>query len=442
MPPDERDRQFERALQRHLGERSADATCPDAEILAAYHERTLSVEEMAQWKEHIAACTRCQGMMALLEDTNSVPLHEWEQKNVPAHPETTLDRPRMMLEQSVAALTTTAAASQVTATSIQSAASRPKWKWIVPAGALAAGLLIYVGVRETRMKPGIAPIQVAENGNRKMQSAPTAAPVPEGNETDSLSQSLRGDSLGKAAVPAKKGVTVERSNVSSQTPRMPSAGAKASPAPAATVDVHHEIADGGLIVGTPKPAAPPLSALRAADSTGSVAMQERTTAVIRPAQSPASEAASELAAGASAKSKAAPAQAGNYMRMAKMAAEDRRYIVVSGGRVIWRLGAGGKIENSIDIGKSWVQQASGVASELMTGSAPSEKVCWIVGMAGTVLLTTDGGAHWKRITPPVEEDLTGVRAQDAQRATVWAAQSHKSFETTDGGTTWTPAANE
>src|SRR5450755_2798268 len=82
MPSDERDRQFERALQRHLRASSADAACPDAEILAAYHERTLSPEEVAQWKEHIVACSRCQETLALVEETSPVALHEWEEKGV------------------------------------------------------------------------------------------------------------------------------------------------------------------------------------------------------------------------------------------------------------------------------------------------------------------------------------------------------------------------
>ncbi len=71
MPADERDQQFERALQRQMRSGSPDAVCPDAETLAAYHERTLSLEEMAQWKEHIAGCTCCQETLTLLEETNA-----------------------------------------------------------------------------------------------------------------------------------------------------------------------------------------------------------------------------------------------------------------------------------------------------------------------------------------------------------------------------------
>jgi len=72
MPTDDRDRQLERALARHLSNASPDRSCPDAEILAAYHERSLSLEEMGQWKEHIAGCARCQEALALIEESESV----------------------------------------------------------------------------------------------------------------------------------------------------------------------------------------------------------------------------------------------------------------------------------------------------------------------------------------------------------------------------------
>jgi photosystem II stability/assembly factor-like uncharacterized protein len=71
---------------------------------------------------------------------------------------------------------------------------------------------------------------------------------------------------------------------------------------------------------------------------------------------------------------------------------------------------------------------------LLSGSAPSDKVCWIVGRGGTLLRTTDGGAHWQKIRPPSQEDLRDVFAVDARQATVSAGNAK--FQTTDGGITW------
>src|SRR5260221_361031 len=67
MAFDDRDPKFERALAQHLRGGAAQATCPDAETLAAYHERNLSIDEMARWKEHISACEACQEALALVK---------------------------------------------------------------------------------------------------------------------------------------------------------------------------------------------------------------------------------------------------------------------------------------------------------------------------------------------------------------------------------------
>src|SRR5450631_1034764 len=86
MGHDDRERNFEKALQRHLrhgAARDAGAAansqaepalpaCPDPAMLAAFHERMLSNEEMDVAKVHIAACSRCQEILAHLEATDEV----------------------------------------------------------------------------------------------------------------------------------------------------------------------------------------------------------------------------------------------------------------------------------------------------------------------------------------------------------------------------------
>lgn len=117
----------------------------------------------------------------------------------------------------------------------------------------------------------------------------------------------------------------------------------------------------------------------------------------------------------------------------------------SGGVIIfapepyaWRVWPHGKIEFSIDSGHTWDKQNSGVIADLTAGSAPSHKVCWVVGKAGTILLTTDRGKHWKTLASPTTEDLEGVNAEDAKRASVWTTSHKHSFATNDGGATWAP----
>jgi len=108
--------------------------------------------------------------------------------------------------------------------------------------------------------------------------------------------------------------------------------------------------------------------------------------------------------------------------------------------VQWRLGAAGIIEHSSDAGATWSLQTSGTISDLLAGSAVSDQVCWIVGRAGTILRTTDGGAHWMKVRPPIVDDFASVFAVDARQATVSPAKG--TYQTTDGGTTWSKLAAE
>jgi photosystem II stability/assembly factor-like uncharacterized protein len=102
----------------------------------------------------------------------------------------------------------------------------------------------------------------------------------------------------------------------------------------------------------------------------------------------------------------------------------------------WRSVTPGSILYSVDSGVNWRPSSSGTAAALHAGSAPSRNVCWLVGQAGTVLLTTDG-QNWQVRPFPERLDLTAVSATDARNATVTAADRRR-FATTDGGATWSP----
>jgi hypothetical protein len=101
----------------------------------------------------------------------------------------------------------------------------------------------------------------------------------------------------------------------------------------------------------------------------------------------------------------------------------------------WRVGVRGFAQRSTDGGATWETLTTGVTSDLTAASAPGESVTWIVGRAGTVLLTTDG-REFRRITFPDSADLVTVRATDARSAIVTTADGRQ-FRTADGGMTWT-----
>ena len=104
------------------------------------------------------------------------------------------------------------------------------------------------------------------------------------------------------------------------------------------------------------------------------------------------------------------------------------------GSVAWQFGIGGAIMRSANSG-AWVAQHSGVTTDLLAASAPSNDVCWMVGKSGTIVLTLDGGANWQLVKPPSRDNFTAISSTDSNNAIVIAANGQR-FTTHDGGVTW------
>jgi|GEM_PF-2479769 hypothetical protein len=175
MALEERERDFEKALGRQLrADAASGLDCPDAETLAAYHERMLSTEEMASLKSHIAACPSCQEILATLEVTEAIPIEAKDSERVLA------DKAKGLLS-SVHATPIFSTSARNAAPGAKSSSvrelSKPKLylRWAVPAGAIAAGLLIWVAMNESWKTQKLAtkqqPIEIAENQDLR-QSAP------------------------------------------------------------------------------------------------------------------------------------------------------------------------------------------------------------------------------------------------------------------------------
>src|SRR5687768_671825 len=61
-----RDTSIERMLERTLGIDPTGNACPDAEVLAAWTDRTLRGAEQASVESHVADCARCQTHLATM----------------------------------------------------------------------------------------------------------------------------------------------------------------------------------------------------------------------------------------------------------------------------------------------------------------------------------------------------------------------------------------
>ena len=487
MPHDDRDRTFEKALARHLRSSSSSGTegaasagaplesCPDAEILAAYHERTLSSGELIFWKSHVVSCSHCQFVLAHLVATDKIALDVPPAKDPLLAGERTLSRkPRDHHSR------------------FSNGEKRPpSWRWVllIPAGAIAAGLVAYISlqpprsshtspsssveVAENRPSPAISPsaktaptlpgeakekdqsaaptggaITGAASSNRNespkalqdkaqlIQQAPnrSSANAPQGPSVSMQKQQQQQLAPRLAAGASGDTQALDKKKLEAQAPaRTPQNGRlAASPAPPPPPPTPQEqpgfVADGSLAAPSAEKVSPPAPALNAAApraksvNTDTVASTAETVEISSGAQSAASQADSRA-----------------MLRAAAL--QNPHVFVAPDGKHLWRLGSAGSLERSNDEGLKWSPQSSGVNADLLAGSAPSARVAWVVGNSGTILRTIDGGAHWTKLDSPVTNNLTGVRATDAFHASVWFVADPqtgliKTYETADGGATW------
>jgi hypothetical protein len=428
MALDGRERNFEKALARRLRANAAAAACPDAETLAAYHERSLAAEEMNAWKQHTSACSNCQEILAQLETTDAIPVGAGEGQEAAASVplQRKLKRPQVL-----------------------------HWRWLAPAGALAAGLLVWVALHEKQPAKVIQPAKIEVAENRPTASpAAVATPVPvEGEKPEKLASSSKATTAtNKRAVasgvpqnhkaePASKEVAALSEGAFSRSDRKDLEEVAQAP---------HGVTEGVAVAGVadalkskqsdelpmqgrqstnlpqlqPSPAPPPAGGPTPLSQTDSNMMKKAPPA-------PAAPETLELSSG----SRDAAA-----FRMAK--SRSPHAVPAPGGKVIWRLGMAGLIEQSTDGGLTWTPQTSGTTADLYLGSAPSEQVCWVIGNGGTILRTADGGTHWISVTSPISQNLHLIRASDALHATVWDASRRNSFKTDDGGATWTQVSSQ
>jgi hypothetical protein len=480
MAADERELNFDKALGRHLRSNAAtnqsapvpagfaahSAACPDAETLAAYHERSLLPEEMNSWKEHLVGCAHCQSILAQLEATDSIALQ-------------TLDEAQVAAEKTATPVLTARSLEPIPATSAPKKSRRvlllrgARWKWLAPAGAIAAGLLVYIALHEnqrvslqkeagTEMAsrqplpspapsisgavPEPAPLQevvrvppqspaneyVSSNARAAMKTMP---PTPK--LADQTQPSVSKPSVGKEDG-LRKDAELKRAADLLQSENQLDRDAKSAPAAkqesadvqlraqTQAVEVQSQNQNVQNIQNAPKPGP---SQMGQAGMAGTKRMKSAAPAAAPAPPPPAATGG-------------AVASYGDTTSTALMTViSDPRLIAPPASSFLWRAGRAGTIDFSRDAGSSWSHQSSGVLVDLFTGSAPSDNVCWMVGRLGTVLLTTDGGAHWKLLSSPTKDDLGGIHALDALHARLWNLRNTKIFETTDGGLSWKSLSN-
>jgi hypothetical protein len=508
MALDDRDRTFEKALARQLRS-SASSTpdanalagasasplaglCPDPETLAAYHDGSLSLEERNLWKNHVLSCDSCQLVLAHLATPLEIPVGQDVKEDV------------LVAQQRA----TSAAAPSVPGVR-PSPIHSLRWLWLVPAGAIAAALVAWVSLQEKKsfsVTPS-SPVEIAENRQPAGTAPPEKPALADSRERKRKDQSAASSTGGVAEADlASRDSALKKSNSNNESQQNQQNTSQNAPAPthgpslsqqkqeqqinriaagrAGAADQKKLDATSGLnangrsagaaagsALASPAPVPPPPTPPSSEPgfvAGGSIPPPPPAKAV--PAQhAPVPSSASGGAAGAAPKPEAAAAdsisaasesvdvssapqafaktKAKELGMMRSAALQNPRVFGAPDGKQLWRIGPAGSLEHSKDTGLNWIQQISGVYTDLLAGSAPSAKVCWIVGNAGTILRTTDGGTHWTKLDSPVTNDLTGVRAEDAKHAWIWFVPDPqtgfvKTYQTSDGGRTWSTLSGE
>lgn len=465
----DRDRSFEKALARHFPNApvpsAAGPLCPDSETLAAYHENTLDPQELLSWKQHFTACSRCQELLKHLGATDHIVLQPLGTGKPAAAVSsyTVIEAPRSRLRLEWASY----------------------WRWAVPAGALAAGLLLWTAIRQTP-SPNVemaknqqtAPLaQPSEETARAANTSPAppkpGAPGPAASrEADRRLAESSSENFGRISA-ADASETSSKNTPEKRDLAAPEAKAQRMVPPARTAQRQEQNAGGAHSASEPErtrdsfyrhgserpvmkrrgvepgvDSAADLQQEPAALSGGAPALpKSMAQSLITTPEATSAESMERKALsgrGGTVPAETLPSTRGLNSRVGfrKASAQSPAMILAPEGRVLWRVGMAGMIERSADGGRSWVAQRSGVPADLLAGSAVSDNICWIIGRAGTILRTTDGGTHWLKLPSPPAQDLAAVRATDAQQAVIFDANNQRAYKTTDGGASWTPLPAE
>ena len=369
--------------------------CPDPGLLAAFVEGALTANEEAALDSHIAACGRCQEALAVM-----------------AH---------ALPEDAAESVTEPGPSGWFTW------ATRPRLRWLVPISAAATVAVVIFATRPLIAPEGEAPgTEVARMA--QAPSEPAAAEVSRldalRNETPPPAKELVAPKGQQETVITRVGQAPDAKQIAAAPADVPEAGGrmrdKQAVEPAAEMMAARVASEEKRAQPAAPAPAPPIAA------PGAVARQATSVPVA------ADVSRKPVAAEAD---RGAPASAGSRMEAGSFQG-GQVTVFAPGGAVRWRFGAGGRIARTLDAGETWQVQVSGVTASLLAGAAPSPATCWLVGAAGTVLLTTDG-ERWERRPFPLSVDLTVVEAVSPLAAIITARDGRR-FETLDGGLTWTP----
>jgi len=448
------DNSLDGLLRRSLARGTAPDECPGPDLLAAYSERWLEADEAARFEQHFSKCPRCRELLAAMFRVSA-------EAEVPQEVAPVMAAAAAPARQNVPAAYSEPKRGEERASS---APTRPlRWWWVAPAAATAVlAVFLYVRHQSTaqptldmsrqlamsRSEPGVADEKKAappENKGPVAAVASSAPPDQELRKRDDMRSADKKKSIQNLPSLARN---------YEQIP-IPTAGAPAGAAPAAPTSLeksaaapsHAEIAQGAVSGGAaggvgaapPRPSekAAPASVRAPAPQSEAVQVQQQAADLDQLQQQTQQQQLQQ---------QLTPRDAA--VAQSKLKGENRKALVTSAANmmstiisiptpdkeVIFRIVGAGFVERTTDGGATWQGQLVSQNADFTAGSAPSAKICWLVGRAGAIFRTSDG-TNWKKIPPPASVDLAEVNATDASTAMVTVAGGQK-YSTENAGKIW------
>ena len=403
--------------------------CPAPEVLAAYFDRSLDADETARYDLHFSQCSRCREQLAAMARASGVDAGE------------------------------------------KKAANSWNWlraRWLMPTAAAFAVLVLIAGITLRKWKavevanevamsrPDAVPLPAPES-RAAASPAPSesSAPATSGSRTVAPKNQMWSGDLARdktaqemylrvlPSPPRKKQTIAPQGARGKDAPATPATDSIPSAVNAMVAEVPQATGAQRLEIAPTKPEASSAARDSAALAPEERAEQSNTAnkkSSARPAASAPAAAPSRLVAGSNFAA-GNPRDAAERVRIQQAQMSSNLlagfFVLTPDSNVLWMVSDSGSVGRSEDAGTSWKYESLETSDHFVAGSAPTAKVCWVVGERGTILRTTDGKT-WTTIQPPVvanSEGFAGIEAQDESSATVTTADGRK-FSTTDGGKTW------
>ncbi len=375
------------------------AACIDAETLAAWADGGLPRAEAAVVETHLADCERCTAMLATFART------------IPDAP-----------------------------------VAEPLWKrwhlrWLVPVATAATVAALWVLVPRPE-SPQITTF--SESARGASQASPESQPAATAEPAQPvLAEPKEQEARLRAAESKPSGALAKREEAQTAPRQLADARGDRDEKRQQPLPLNESVAIA--------PAAPVPSPTREADRAEAKSTEAQTerfsptapsaNAAPPPAQAPVAPASRAREAAAARAPAAAPSPAlgaaspqarGDTSFARELAAIVE--IVSPDPMTRWRVVGTGRVERSTNGGARWEPATLPESTTLTAGSSPSPSVCWLVGRAGSIYMTTDG-LRFVRVPFTDRTDFVSIRAMDGRRATVVTIDG-RTMRTDDQGANW------